>query len=181
MKSKPPCTSYIATRWYRAPETILKASRYGAEVDMWAVGTLMAELFTLRPIFAGSSELDQVFKITTTLGTPTHWKEGLRLAEQAGYSLPSASGLGLRSVVPQAGPDALTFMGELLQFDPSRRLTAREALSHRFMQVRQASTLTTCIVFGWCLRANPCACYCVLYPPGSCDALCRPQAASQGH
>lgn len=30
----------------------------------------MAELYTLRPLFPGSSEIDQIFKICTVLGTP---------------------------------------------------------------------------------------------------------------
>lgn len=38
---KPPFTSYISTRWYRAPELILKFKRYGVEIDIFALGCLM--------------------------------------------------------------------------------------------------------------------------------------------
>ncbi len=50
-------TEYVATRWYRAPEVILRSPVYDAAVDMFAVGAIMAELFTLRPLFPGQSEV----------------------------------------------------------------------------------------------------------------------------
>jgi serine/threonine protein kinase len=50
-------TDYVATRWYRAPELLLHASRYDGGVDIFAAGVMMAELFTLRPVFAGTSEV----------------------------------------------------------------------------------------------------------------------------
>lgn len=41
---------------------------------MWAVGCIMAELYTLRPLFPGSSEVDEIFKVTSVLGTPNKVK-----------------------------------------------------------------------------------------------------------
>jgi hypothetical protein len=38
---------------------------------MWAVGCIAAECYTLRPLFPGNSEIDQIFKICTVMGTPT--------------------------------------------------------------------------------------------------------------
>jgi hypothetical protein len=34
------------------------------------VGCIAAELYTLRPLFPGSSEIDQMFKICAVMGTP---------------------------------------------------------------------------------------------------------------
>lgn len=56
---------------YRAPEILLRSTNYNSPIDIWAVGTIMAELYTLRPLFPGSSEIDQIFKICSVLGTPT--------------------------------------------------------------------------------------------------------------
>lgn len=50
-------TDYVSTRWYRAPEVLLRAPAYGAPIDVFAVGAIMAELYTLRPLFPGSSEV----------------------------------------------------------------------------------------------------------------------------
>ncbi len=60
---EPPFTSYHATRWYRAPELLLGATHYGTAVDMWAYGCLVPELYTGRPLFPGTSELNQLVTI----------------------------------------------------------------------------------------------------------------------
>lgn len=70
IRSRPPYTDYVSTRWYRAPEVLLHSTRYNSAIDMWAVGCIMAELYTFRPLFPGSSEVDQLFKICSILGTP---------------------------------------------------------------------------------------------------------------
>jgi serine/threonine protein kinase len=54
VRSRPPYTDYVSTRWYRAPEVLLQSSYYSAPIDMWAIGAIMAELFTLRPLFPGA-------------------------------------------------------------------------------------------------------------------------------
>ena len=54
---------------YRAPEVLLRSSTYSSPIDMWAVGCIMAELYTLRPLFPGNSEVDEIFKICQVLGT----------------------------------------------------------------------------------------------------------------
>lgn len=41
-----PHTSYVSTRWYRAPEIILKIETYDPKIDIFALGCIMAELFT---------------------------------------------------------------------------------------------------------------------------------------
>jgi meiosis induction protein kinase IME2/SME1 len=69
-RSKSPYTEYVSTRWYRAPEVLLKSTDYSNPVDMWAVGTIMAEVVNLRPLFPGKKEADQLFLITEILGDP---------------------------------------------------------------------------------------------------------------
>ena len=65
-----PCTDYVATRWYRAPEVVLRSTDYDFKVDMFAIGCIMAEMYMLMPLFPGHSELDQINKICQVLGTP---------------------------------------------------------------------------------------------------------------
>ena len=71
IRSRPPYTDYVSTRWYRAPEILLRSVAYNSPIDLWALGCIMAELYMLRPLFPGTSELDQIFKILTILGTST--------------------------------------------------------------------------------------------------------------
>lgn len=54
-RSRPPYTDYVSTRWYRAPEVLLRASYYSAPIDLFAMGAIMAEMYTLRPLFPGKS------------------------------------------------------------------------------------------------------------------------------
>jgi serine/threonine protein kinase len=73
IRSRPPFTDYVSTRWYRAPEIILKSAYYNSPVDIFAMGCIMAELYLMAPIFAGNSEIDQLNKICQLLGAPVNW------------------------------------------------------------------------------------------------------------
>jgi serine/threonine protein kinase len=58
IRSKPPFTDYVSTRWYRAPEVILKSPDYNSPIDIFAVGCIMAELYRIQPLFPGGSDKD---------------------------------------------------------------------------------------------------------------------------
>ena len=58
ISSNPPFTEYVATRWYRAPECVLRSRGYSYPVDIFAMGCIMGELFNRYPLFPGQSELD---------------------------------------------------------------------------------------------------------------------------
>ena len=91
VRSKPPFTDYVSTRWYRAPEILLKSTSYNMAIDIFALGCIMAELYLLKPLFPGNSEVDQIYKICGILGTPSpsSWSEGFRLASQIGFTFPN--------------------------------------------------------------------------------------------
>jgi serine/threonine protein kinase len=61
----------IVSLWYRAPEIILKSQDYLLGVDIWSVGCIFAEFFTMRPIFESESERACLEKIFKLLGSPT--------------------------------------------------------------------------------------------------------------
>lgn len=64
-------TDYIVTRWYRAPEVILEWKQYTTKIDVWAVGTILAEMLLRRPFMPASSSEDQLEMITKLLGNPS--------------------------------------------------------------------------------------------------------------
>jgi len=99
--SKLPYTTYVSTRWYRAPEVLLRAGEYSAPVDIWALGAMAVEVATLKPLFPGGNEVDQVWRICEIMGSPGNWysksgarvgggdwREGTRLAQKLGFSFP---------------------------------------------------------------------------------------------
>ena len=136
IRSRPPYTRYIGTRWYRAPELLLRSTDYSASIDIWAVGTIMAELLALRPLFPGATEADQIHRITAVLGAPTAatWQQGIVLAQTRGVRFPKTDATPLAQLVPNASADALDLMSSLLRWDPATRPTAAQALRHPFFQ-----------------------------------------------
>ncbi|CAJ0836051.1 3160_t:CDS:10 [Entrophospora sp. SA101] len=150
-KSKPPYTEYVSTRWYRAPEVLLRSNVYSSPIDIWAVGTIIAELYTLKPLFPGQSEIDQLCKISEVLGSPCfrpevtgqviendelgggEWKEGIKLAKTLGFTFPQIRPQPLSKIFPPTTPpNFLQFLAYLLRFDPRQRLSALDALKHPY-------------------------------------------------
>ena len=64
--------TYIQSRFYRSPEVLLGLP-YSAAIDMWSLGCIVVELFLGLPLFPGSSEYNQVSRITEMLGLPPNW------------------------------------------------------------------------------------------------------------
>ena len=80
--------TYISTRYYRAPELLYGNAYYGIEIDLWAAGCVLAELFTIgnhwfgdntvKPtssssftLFKGNSNIHQLALIINAKGSPT--------------------------------------------------------------------------------------------------------------
>ncbi|KAL0872268.1 hypothetical protein ABMA27_004660 [Loxostege sticticalis] len=143
VRSRPPYTDYVSTRWYRAPEVLLHDTRYGAPIDLWALGCIAAELYTCRPLFPGNSEIDQLHKICAVLGTPDRddWPEGYALADALRFRFPAVAGVPLGRVVPTASPPALALLQALLRYPPRDRPTAPQALRFPYFAVGAALIL----------------------------------------
>ncbi|XP_068665710.1 cyclin-dependent kinase F-3 isoform X2 [Aristolochia californica] len=135
--SQPPYTDYVSTRWYRAPEVLLQSRLYTPAIDMWAVGAILAELFTLCPLFPGESETDQLYKICTVLGSPDYitWPEGLNLSQRLNFRFSEIMPANLSDLIPNASFEAIDLIMQLCSWDPQRRPTAEQALQHPFFHV----------------------------------------------
>ena len=134
IRSRPPYTEYIATRWYRAPEILVKCPNYNSPVDIFALGCIMAELYLQSPLFSGESEIDQLYKICSVLGTPSQglWNEGYRLAAKMNFTFPHFPPTPLSGHIPGASDEALHLMAEMFRWDPQRRPSAAQILQHPF-------------------------------------------------
>lgn len=125
-------TSQAVTRWYRPPELLMGADKYGAGVDLWSCGCVIAELFLRVPLFAGDTELDQLAKIFEALGTPTEatWPGVSSLPGFLQFT-PSV-GTPMRAIFPAVSDAAIALISRLLSFRPQARGTAQQAIEHPF-------------------------------------------------
>ncbi|RWA08784.1 hypothetical protein EKO27_g6315 [Xylaria grammica] len=145
--SKLPYTTYVSTRWYRAPEVLLRAGEYSAPVDIWAVGAMAVEVATLKPLFPGGNEVDQVWRVCEIMGSPGNWynkagtrvgggdwKEGTRLASKLGFSFPKMAPHSMDTILqsPQWPASLSQFVTWCLMWDPKHRPTSTQALAHEY-------------------------------------------------
>jgi serine/threonine protein kinase len=130
-----PFTHEVVTLWYRPPEILLGCKTYALPVDMWAVGTIMAEMSTKRPLFPGDSEIDEIFKIFRVLGTPNEdsWP-GVTSLQDWNTSYPVWPSLQLSRFVPNLDEEGCDLMEQLMAIDPRRRLSAIEAMKHPYFK-----------------------------------------------
>jgi len=142
-----PYTTYVSTRWYRAPEVLLRAGHYSSPVDIWALGAMAVEIATLKPLFPGANEVDQVWRVCEIMGSPGNWvnksgarvgggewRDGVKLAQKLGFSFPKMAPHSLSTVLPssQWSPSLTEFITWCLMWDPNARPTATQSMAHEY-------------------------------------------------
>ena len=131
-------SDYVVTRWYRAPELLLASHDYTPAVDLWSVGCIMAELLRGKYFLPGTSTKDQLELIFDTMGTPTEEEINTYPKERTRKLLKSFQPKRpkpLDKLFPNASKEALELLSRLLTFDPTKRLTAEEALDHSYFKM----------------------------------------------
>ncbi|PSS18753.1 hypothetical protein M430DRAFT_19349 [Amorphotheca resinae ATCC 22711] len=135
----PKMTQLVVTLWYRAPELLLGAERYGTAIDMWSVGCIFGELLTKEPLLQGKNEVDELSKIFELCGIPTEesWPGFKRLPNARSLRLPKnpvTQGSVLRAKFPFLTSAGSSLLVSLLELNPARRPTAKEVLEHPFFK-----------------------------------------------
>ncbi|KAF1813291.1 glycogen synthase kinase-like protein-3 beta [Eremomyces bilateralis CBS 781.70] len=157
-----PNVSYICSRYYRAPELIFGATNYTTKIDVWSTGCVMAELMLGQPLFPGESGIDQLVEIIKVLGTPTRDQIRTMNPNYMEHKFPqikphpfskvfkpasrrrAPSGRpasDIAQVFRKADADAIDLISKLLEYTPTQRLSAIDAMVHPFFdQLRDPST-----------------------------------------
>ncbi|CAN4124092.1 unnamed protein product [Withania somnifera] len=142
----------VSTRHYRAPEVILGVG-WSYPCDLWSVGCILVELCSGEALFQTHENLEHLAMMERVLGPlPSqmlnkvdrhaekyvrrgrlHWPEGATSREsiKSVMKLPRLQNLVMQQVDHSAG-DLIDLLQGLLRFDPSVRMTARDALRHPF-------------------------------------------------
>lgn len=133
----PVLTEYVATRWYRAPEILLGSTKYTKSVDMWSVGCIIGEMIIGKAIFPGVSTLNQIEKVIELLGKPKSDEIDSMESVLAGNILDNIKAQkkrGFAQFFSGASEEALDLIRKLLVYNPSHRMTAEQALKHKYVK-----------------------------------------------
>lgn len=131
-------TEYVATRWYRAPEIMLTFQEYTTAMDIWSCGCILAELVSGRPLFPGRDYHHQLWLILEVTGSPSFEDvECIKSARAKSY----ISNLPLKPKMPweialdkqNLNPQMLDLLDRMLTFNPNKRISAAEALTHPYL------------------------------------------------
>ncbi|XP_072110451.1 mitogen-activated protein kinase 15 isoform X2 [Mobula birostris] len=136
-QGNPALTEYVATRWYRAPEILLASPRYTKGVDMWSVGCILGEMLLGKPLFPGTSSINQIERIMSVIPAPSN-EDVQSINSDYGASVVRKVLTRPRTSIDQllpssTPPDALDLLNKLLIFNPVYRLTAEQALGHPYL------------------------------------------------
>lgn len=141
-------TSYVVTRWYRAPEIMCCEEFYEYKIDVWSVGCILAELIRRRPLFPGDDYIQQLTMIFKLVGVPNlgrcSWINNRNVVAfiQRKQHLRSKN---FREVFSNAPDLACDLLKKMLVFNPPDRISVDEALEHPFFaEYHDPSTALPC-------------------------------------
>lgn len=135
-KTEPEMTGYLATRYYRAPEFMLTWRSYGAAVDVWSAGCIMAEMALGRLLFPATDHVSHLKLIMELVGSPSEVvlsRIGSPSTIQYLSILPFHSRADFQALFADIlGPEGSDLLSRMLEFDPAARILSKEALQHPF-------------------------------------------------
>ncbi|KII67610.1 Protein kinase gsk3 [Thelohanellus kitauei] len=137
-------SSYICSRYYRAPELILGSRTYSYAIDIWSVGCVLGELMSGKPLFVAGTAIDLFCEICKLLGTPDHDDLNEMNSNLCNFTFPRIDKVDIFSVFSKDDHrDLVELLILFLVYKPSQRIEAKTALCHRvFKEFIKTCSLT---------------------------------------
>lgn len=122
--------------WYAAPELYLEGGKHSLETDMWAFGCIVAEMIVQQPYFRDPKDRHPLLKIAEMLGQsnkiPSDISKLICKYQIASKQIPAESDVIFESLTKIAEPGLIALIGRLLHWDPLKRITATDAMTHDY-------------------------------------------------
>ncbi|KAJ4428149.1 hypothetical protein ANN_24164 [Periplaneta americana] len=116
---------------------MIHAEKYTQGIDMWSLGCILAEMFLGKPLFQGTSTINQIELIMATIPSPSE-EDLASVCSSYGSQLfqktPIVPQRTLEEMLCNAPLDGVDLVSKLLVFNPHKRLTADQALEHSYVQ-----------------------------------------------
>lgn len=143
-------TPYVSTRWYRAPEILLRHANYSQPIDVWAFASVAVELVNFRPLFCGRNETDQIWQVLKVLGHPKNshrndiggkWAKATELSQNLGFTMPYTMGTSIHNILPAQYDDLAEAIKYCFLWDPDARPTAEELARSPYFSNSTSNTM----------------------------------------
>jgi len=142
-------TSDVITLWYRSFELLVGVRDYDISCDIWSAGCIIAEMVSGKPLFAGDTAMDQIYKIISILGTPNeenfpycnHMKECFG-------DFPLMERKNLKEVLGTNDDDLIDLIDQMLVYNPKARISALRALKHPYFNTISQQIVDMCLPDG---------------------------------
>ncbi|KAF3403830.1 Cell cycle serine/threonine-protein kinase hsk1 [Penicillium rolfsii] len=132
------------TRGFRAPEVLFKCTSQTTKIDMWSVGVILLTLLGRRfPFFNSADDIDAMIEMSSIFGTRRMKAAAAMHGQIFETNLPTIGEKGYSweklvkwsscvEDLTESESQATRLLAGLMELDPSKRLSAEEALNHEF-------------------------------------------------
>lgn len=139
------------TRGFRAPEVLFKCTEQTTKLDIWSAGVILLTILSRRfPFFNSADDVEAMIEIATIFGHRrmraaaqlhgTMFETNIPTVGQNGFDLGKIilwSTVRDEKKAPFSPEErvAIDFLTRCMELDPSRRISAEEALEHEFLML----------------------------------------------
>ena len=135
------------TRGFRAPEVLLKCTSQTTKIDIWSAGVILLTLMARRfPFFNSADDVDAMIELSSIFGRKrmkavaamhgSVFETNIETIGEKGYTLEKIilwASCREKDPLSPAELQAIRFLNGLLELDPTKRMSAKEALHHEFL------------------------------------------------